>query len=87
MSRDWSQQELADRAGLSRAGISAIESGRLAPSVTAAMALARVLCCTVEDLFAPQVAQGQVSTRNADRIHETMRLCVSVLTGMQVYRD
>ena len=57
MSRDWSQQELADRAGLSRAGISAIEAGRLAPSVTAAMALARALCCTVEDLFAPPPSQ------------------------------
>jgi molybdate-binding protein/DNA-binding XRE family transcriptional regulator len=58
MSRDWSQQDLADRAGLSRPGISAIEAGRLAPSVTAAMALARALCCTVEELFAPQPAQG-----------------------------
>jgi molybdate-binding protein/DNA-binding XRE family transcriptional regulator len=49
--RGWSQQELADRAGLSRAGVSAIEAGRLAPSVTAALALARALACTVEDLF------------------------------------
>jgi molybdate-binding protein/transcriptional regulator with XRE-family HTH domain len=49
----WSQQRLADRAGLSRAGVSAIEAGRLAPSVTAGLALARALECTVEQLFAP----------------------------------
>ena len=51
LARDWSQQELADRAGLSRAGVSAIETGRLAPSVIAAMALARALDSTVEQLF------------------------------------
>ncbi len=35
-----------------RAGVSAIEAGRLAPSVTAALALSKALGCTVEDLFA-----------------------------------
>jgi molybdate-binding protein/DNA-binding XRE family transcriptional regulator len=53
IARQWSQQELADRAGLSRAGVSAIEAGRLAPSVNAALALSNALGCTVEDLFAP----------------------------------
>jgi molybdate-binding protein/DNA-binding XRE family transcriptional regulator len=47
----WSQAELARRAGLSRAGISAIEMGRLAPSTAAALALAAALGCTVESLF------------------------------------
>lgn len=51
LARGWSQQELADRAGLSRAGVSAIESGRLAPSVNAALALGRALDATVEALF------------------------------------
>lgn len=50
-SRGWSQQQLADRAGLSRAGVSAIEAGRLAPSVNAALALSRALGTTVEALF------------------------------------
>lgn len=50
--RSWSQQELADRAGLSRTGISAIESGRLIPSTAAALALAAAFGCRVEDLFA-----------------------------------
>src|SRR5262249_6739381 len=49
--RGWSQDELARRSGLSRAGISAIETGRLVPSTGAALALARAFGCTVEDLF------------------------------------
>ncbi|MFO0892298.1 MAG: substrate-binding domain-containing protein [Isosphaeraceae bacterium] len=47
----WSQDELATRAGLSRAGVSAIETGRLIPSTAAALALAGAFGCTVEDLF------------------------------------
>lgn len=47
----WSQQELAERAGLSRTGISAIEAGRLIPSTAAALALASAFRCRVEDLF------------------------------------
>src|SRR4051794_2713148 len=47
----WSQDELARRSGLSRAGISAIEIGRLVPSTGAALAIARAFGCTVEDLF------------------------------------
>ncbi len=49
--RGWSQQDLAERAGLSRTGISAIEMGKLVPSTMAALALAKVFACTVEDLF------------------------------------
>jgi transcriptional regulator with XRE-family HTH domain len=47
----WSQEQLAERSGLSRAGISAIETGRLIPSAAAALALAAALECRVEDLF------------------------------------
>lgn len=47
-----SQEEVARRAGISRAGISAIEMGRLVPSTAAALALAEVFGCRVEDLFA-----------------------------------
>jgi len=49
--RGWSQEKLARRAGLSRAGVSAIETGRLVPSAAAALALAAALECRVEDLF------------------------------------
>ena len=49
--RGWSQSELARRAGISRAAVSAIEIDRLSPSVTAAMALAECFGRSVEELF------------------------------------
>lgn len=51
--RGESQAALARRAGVSRPLVSAIENGRLTPSVTAALALARALDTTVEALFSP----------------------------------
>ena len=58
----WSQGELATRAGIPRTTISAIEGERLTPSVTAALALAEALECTVEELFGtgelPAVKRG-----------------------------
>ena len=47
----WSQAELGRRSGLSRAEISAIETGRLVPSTATALALADALGMTVESLF------------------------------------
>jgi len=49
--RGWTQVELARRAGISRAAVSAIEIQRLVPSVAAALKLASCLECTVEELF------------------------------------
>ena len=51
LARQWSQAELAERAGISRAAVSAIEGERLSPSVATALALAAVLECSVEELF------------------------------------
>lgn len=58
--RGWSQQDLADRCRLSRAGVSAIETGRVIPSTSAALALASALDRRVEDLFV-------LTNRNDDR--------------------
>lgn len=52
MARQWSQAELARRAGISRTAVSAIEGERLVPSVQAALSLAAALECSVEELFA-----------------------------------
>ena len=49
----WSQTELADRAGVSRQLVGAIESGRHRPGVDAALAIASALASSVETLFAP----------------------------------
>jgi molybdate-binding protein/transcriptional regulator with XRE-family HTH domain len=56
--RGWTQAELARRANVSRAAVSAVEIGRLVPSVEAALALAAALGCTVEDLFGRAPAAG-----------------------------
>jgi molybdate-binding protein/transcriptional regulator with XRE-family HTH domain len=55
----WSQAELAGRSGLSRAEISAIETGRLVPSTATALALADVLGSTVESLFRRPSARAE----------------------------
>src|SRR5437763_14206312 len=56
----WSQEELASRSGVSRTGISAIETGRLVPSTAAALSLAEPLGCRVEDLLRlPGAARGE----------------------------
>ncbi|WP_269526873.1 substrate-binding domain-containing protein [Coraliomargarita parva] len=50
-SRGWTQMDLAKRARVPRSSVSAIESGRLTPSVSTALHLARVLELSVEALF------------------------------------
>lgn len=57
----WSQDELSARAGIPRSSVSAIEAGRLTPSVTAALAVAQALECSVEEMFGSggeKAAQG-----------------------------
>lgn len=49
--RGWTQAQLAERAGISRTAVTAIEGERLVPSVAAALALAHALGSTVEELF------------------------------------
>jgi DNA-binding XRE family transcriptional regulator/molybdate-binding protein len=49
--RGWSQQQLADAAGVSRQLVGAVEAGRHLPAVDAALRLAAALGATVEELF------------------------------------
>jgi molybdate-binding protein/DNA-binding XRE family transcriptional regulator len=51
--RGLSQQQLAGMAGISRQAVSALESGVSDPSLRVALALARALGLTVEELFGP----------------------------------
>jgi molybdate-binding protein/DNA-binding XRE family transcriptional regulator len=62
LARQWSQLELARRANISRAAVSAIESERLVPSVAAALCLARTLECSVEELFGNLPGGGEGSS-------------------------
>ncbi|MFA6132907.1 MAG: helix-turn-helix transcriptional regulator [Phycisphaerae bacterium] len=45
------QQELANRVGVTRQTILAIEAGKYAPSLTLAFRIARFFSTTVEDVF------------------------------------
>ena len=45
------QQQLSERAEVSRKSINAIENGIYIPSTVLALKIARTLKCTVEDLF------------------------------------
>lgn len=57
--RGWSQAALAERCNVSRTEISAIEIGRLVPSVTVALRLAQALEVSVEQLFAPVASSAE----------------------------
>jgi len=61
--RGFSQQQLAGMAGVSRQAVSAVESGLSDPSLRVALALARALGMTVEEMFGPAVPALEVVAR------------------------
>ena len=61
--RGFSQQQVADMAGVSRQAISAVESGISDPSLRVAIALSRALGLTVDDLFGTDDSVVPVAAR------------------------
>jgi putative molybdopterin biosynthesis protein len=61
--RGFSQQQLAGMAGVSRQAVSAVESGLSDPSLRVALALARALGTTVEEMFGQVTPTLQVAAR------------------------
>ena len=49
--REWTQQELAEKVGVSRQSINSIECERYVPSLPLALAFARVFRCSTDDIF------------------------------------
>jgi putative transcriptional regulator len=49
--RNWSQEELGARVGVSRQAIIAIEQGKFDPSLPLAFKLARAFGMAIEDIF------------------------------------
>lgn len=49
--RDWTQEDLAQRARVSRQTINAIETGRYNPSLDLAFKLAAIFGAKIEDMF------------------------------------
>lgn len=87
LARGWSQAELAERAGISRAAVSAIEVSRLVPSVAAALALAAVLECSVEELFSPAATPSRqmASTWAWPSSHESGRYWCGHVNGRLLF--
>ncbi|MFS8523886.1 MAG: helix-turn-helix transcriptional regulator [Limnochordales bacterium] len=52
--KGWTQQELADRVGVTRQTIGLIEKGQYNPTIALCLRLAEVLGKTLDDLFMPQ---------------------------------
>jgi putative transcriptional regulator len=50
--RGWTQQELAEKVGVSRQSVNSIERDRYVPSLPLALEFARVFACPTDDIFA-----------------------------------
>jgi putative transcriptional regulator len=49
--RGWTQQELAEAAGVSRQSINSIERHRYVPSLPLALTFSRVFACSTDEIF------------------------------------
>jgi putative transcriptional regulator len=56
---DWTQAELADRIGVARQTIVALEKGKYSPSLELAFRLSKLFGKAVEEIFDPEDANGQ----------------------------
>ena len=52
--RDWSQSDLADRLGVSRQTVNALETGKYDPSLPLAFKVARFFARPIEEIFQPE---------------------------------
>ncbi|MDC0281268.1 helix-turn-helix transcriptional regulator, partial [Akkermansiaceae bacterium] len=53
----WSQAVLAEKLGVSRQAVNAVETGKHDPSLTLAFALADTFGKSIEELFRPKVRE------------------------------
>ena len=68
--RRWSQADVAERVGVSRQTINAIETGKYDPSLPLAFALARMFARSIEEIFTPD---GEVKDVTAAESHQSGR--------------
>jgi putative transcriptional regulator len=57
--RDWSQGDLADRLGVSRQSVNAIETGKYDPSLPLAFKIATLFALAIEDIFENPAKESQ----------------------------
>jgi putative transcriptional regulator len=51
MARDWTQEQLAESAGVSRQSIISIERNRYVPSLELALVFSRIFACPTDQIF------------------------------------
>jgi putative transcriptional regulator len=56
--RNWSQAELAERLGVSRQTVNAIETARYDPSLPLAFKIAAIFRKPIEEIFQPETGEG-----------------------------
>jgi len=69
--RGWSQGDLAERLGVSRQTVNAIETGKYDPSLPLAFSIAALFTLTIEEIFHPNgsgVAPRSTRPENRDFI-------------------
>ena len=62
--RAWSQGELAERLGVSRQTVNAIETEKYDPSLPLAFRIARLFAARIEELFVPEPAAAHSNRRS-----------------------
>ena len=57
--RDWSQNDLAERLGVSRQSVNAIETGKYDPSLPLAFRIAELFGLAIEEVFVSPARQSK----------------------------
>ncbi len=60
--RDWSQAELAQRLGVSRQTVNAIETGKYDPSLPLAFSISRIFNRHIEEIFQSEQSRQPVTS-------------------------
>jgi putative transcriptional regulator len=58
--KDWTQADLADRAGVARQTIVALEKGKYSPSLLLAFKFSKLFGKKVEEIFEPEEADLEI---------------------------
>jgi len=67
--RSWSQAELAERLGVSRQTVNAIETARYDPSLPLAFKIASTFNKPIEEIFQPEIEEGGSVGLDGERRH------------------
>ena len=66
--RNWSQADLAERLGVSRQTVNAIETERYDPSLPLAFRIAALFSLLIEEVFEPERAPGPAYDRDEEAV-------------------